>query len=140
MGHMDDSCRKLLSIANDDGVRKWGRELRADPRNSISAMASRYLWQGALTSLDTINEHDSVTEGGILGNKCEGDKALNANILAQEKHADFMAVVFHNPKMIMKPSLQQSTTIIALYQNKIKTPYHDVIMDVENEVEIIVGD
>ena len=87
-----------------------------------------------------LNRKDRKKDRISLGNKCEGDKALNANILAQEKHADFMAVVFHNPKMIMKPSLQQSTTIIALYQNKIKTPYHDVIMDVENEVEIIVGD
>lgn len=33
MGHIDEFCEKLLSIAKDDGTRQWSSNIRAEVQN-----------------------------------------------------------------------------------------------------------
>lgn len=43
MGHIDENCKKLLLVGEDNGYREWSQDLRADPRNPTTTEDSKYL-------------------------------------------------------------------------------------------------
>lgn len=43
MGHIDENCKKLLLLGEDNGYREWSQDLRADPRNPTTTEDAKYL-------------------------------------------------------------------------------------------------
>ncbi|MCI88436.1 hypothetical protein A2U01_0109723, partial [Trifolium medium] len=43
MGHAENKCEVRYSMEQDDGIRQWSAEIRAEPRRQGGRLASRWL-------------------------------------------------------------------------------------------------
>jgi len=57
MGHVDDSCAKLLMIEEDTEIRQWGPELRADLRNTMVSLLVHVTFVTTSMEVQSFNHH-----------------------------------------------------------------------------------
>ncbi|KAG4957992.1 hypothetical protein JHK85_044372 [Glycine max] len=66
MGHIDENCKKLLLLGEDNGYREWSQDLRADPRNPTTTEDAKYLRDSDHGGSDD-NFNDLVSNDDKLG-------------------------------------------------------------------------
>jgi 14-3-3 protein epsilon len=57
LGHSDQYCEKLFTMEEDDGVRRWGPELRVDRRKDMGSLSCQWLCE----ELDLVREETRST-------------------------------------------------------------------------------
>nr|KYP48764.1 hypothetical protein KK1_029566 [Cajanus cajan] len=103
MGHLDDDCEQLFITLHDDDHRKWGIEIRADPRSNPTS--SQWLHPKNMhgDSTHPYNQGSSVIRGNC--NSSNQIKNIHSSS-TKESHqrTELMSQIFKNPKCLFPSS------------------------------------
>ncbi|GAU41105.1 hypothetical protein TSUD_139740 [Trifolium subterraneum] len=108
LGHIEDFCNQLFDVPNDDGVRRWSSDLRAEKKKGTNESINRWLREEASPSRFSAPSQPVTASGSNSVTAAADQSALKLTLILNNSGAKLsLAEAFTHPHLIFPKQFQQ---------------------------------